>query len=213
MSTSSIVSSNRFISRPIITHKKTRAWRVFLRTYFSVSIRQGNKKERYGQVVQNVSFLSHDTILCMKVYLATDHGGYELKEILKKWLKEEDFEVEDIGAHSFDPNDDYPDFIIPLARKVAQEPDSLGIISGRSGNGEAIAANKIKGIRAAVCINEEMARKAKEHNNANILSLGADYMSVDEAKNVVKAFLETPFSNDVRHVRRIEKIKKIEENP
>ncbi|MEK7616651.1 MAG: RpiB/LacA/LacB family sugar-phosphate isomerase [Patescibacteria group bacterium] len=145
----------------------------------------------------------------MKVYLATDHGGYELKEILKTWLKENGYEVEDLGAHSFDSNDDYPDFIIPLAKKVA-ELGGLGIISGRSGNGEAMVANKIKGIRAAVCINKEMARKAKEHNDANILSLGADYMSVDEAKNVVKVFLETPFSEDARHVRRIEKISKIE---
>jgi len=146
----------------------------------------------------------------MKIYLATDHGGYELKEILKSWLKEEGHEIEDIGANSFDPNDDYPDFIVPLARKVAQDPDSLGIISGRSGNGEAIAANKVAGIRAAVCLNEEMARKAKQHNNANVLSLGADYMSVDEAKDIIKAFLETPFSNDERHVRRIEKIKDTE---
>lgn len=146
----------------------------------------------------------------MKVYLATDHGGYELKEILKNWLKENSYEVEDLGAHSLDPNDDYPDFIVPLARKISQEPESLGIISGRSGNGEAIAANKIKGVRAAVCLNEEMARKAKEHNDANILSLGADYMSVDEAKNIVRVFLETPFSKDERHVRRIDKIKKIE---
>ena len=144
------------------------------------------------------------------IYLASDHGGYELKELLKSFLKEEGFEAQDLGAYSLDPNDDYPDFIIPLARKVAQEPGSLGIISGRSGNGEAIAANKIKGIRAAVCTNEEMARKAKEHNDANILSLGADYMSIDQAKNVVKAFLDTPFSNDERHMRRIEKIKKIE---
>lgn len=147
----------------------------------------------------------------MKVYLATDHGGYELKEILKEWLKKDSFEVEDMGANSLDPEDDYPDFIVPLARKVAQESDSLGIISGRSGNGEAMAANKIKGVRAAVCLNEEMARKSKQHNNANILSLGADYMSVDEAKNIVRVFLETPFSNEERHIRRINKIKKVEE--
>ncbi len=145
----------------------------------------------------------------MKIYLATDHGGYELKEVLKDWLKENGYEVEDMGAKSFDPNDDYPDFIVPLAKQIAQESDSLGIISGRSGNGEAIAANKIKGVRAAVCINEEMARKAKEHNNANILSLGADYMGVDEAKNTVKAFLETPFTIEERHVRRLKKIEEI----
>lgn len=146
----------------------------------------------------------------MKVYLATDHGGYELKETLKSWLKKIGYKAEDMGAFSVDPSDDYPDFIVPLARKISQEPDSLGIISGRSGNGEAIAANKIKGIRAAVCLNGEMARKARQHNNANILSLGADYMSVDEAKNIVKTFLETPFSNEERHVRRIEKITAIE---
>lgn len=147
----------------------------------------------------------------MNIYLATDHGGYELKEILKNWLKENGYDTKDLGAFSIDPNDDYPDFIIPLARKVAQEPDGLGIIIGRSGNGEAIAANKIKGIRAAVCLNEEMARKAKQHNNANVLSLGADYISVDEAKNIVKMFLDTPFSNEERHIRRVDKIKKIEE--
>lgn len=146
----------------------------------------------------------------MKIYLASDHGGYELKEALKGFLKEEGFEVEDMGANSFDPNDDYPDFIVPLAKKIAQETDSLGIISGRSGNGEAIAANKVKGIRVAVCLNEEMARKAKQHNNANILSLGADYISVDEAKNIVKMFLKTPFSNEERHVRRIKKIEQLE---
>lgn len=146
----------------------------------------------------------------MKVYLATDHGGYDLKGILRSWLEEQGYIVEDMGAYSLDPQDDYPDFIIPLARKISSEPDSLGIISGRSGNGEAIAANKIKGVRAAVCINEEMARKAKEHNNANILSLGADYMSAEEAKNIVKAFLETPFSNEERHIRRIDKIRAIE---
>lgn len=143
----------------------------------------------------------------MNTYLATDHGGYELKEILKNWLKENGYDTKDLGAFSIDPNDDYPDFIIPLARKVSQEPDSLGIIIGRSGNGEAIAANKVKGIRAAVCLNEEMARKAKQHNDANILSLGADYISVDEAKNIAKMFLDTPFSNEERHIRRINKIK------
>lgn len=147
----------------------------------------------------------------MNIYLATDHGGYDLKEILKNWLKESGYDTKDLGAFSIDPNDDYPDFIIPLARKVAQETDSLGIIIGRSGNGEAIAANKVKGIRAAVCLNEEMARKAKQHNDANILSLGADYISVDEAKNIAKMFLDTPFSNEERHIRRIDKIKKTEE--
>lgn len=144
------------------------------------------------------------------VYLGSDHGGFELKEELKKYLTERGVEMVDLGASSLNPEDDYTDFIIPVAKKVASSLDSLGIIIGRSGNGEVIAANKIKGIRAALCLNETMAEKARDHNNANILSLGADYMSVDEAKKIVKAFLETPFSEDARHIRRLKKIEELE---
>lgn len=146
------------------------------------------------------------------IYFGADHGGYELKEVIKQFLAENNLTFEDLGADNLNPQDDYPDFIIPVAQKVASNPNSLGIILGRSGNGEAIAANKVKGVRAAVCLNEQMAKKSKEHNNANVLSLGADYISMDEAKNIVKVFLDTPFSNEERHVRRIEKIKKLEEN-
>lgn len=144
------------------------------------------------------------------IYLGTDHGGYELKEEIKSWLVQNNYEVEDLGAYSLNPEDDYPDFIIPVAQKVALDSQNLGIVIGRSGNGEAIAANKVTGIRAALCLNQEMAKKAKEHNNANILSLGADYMSIDEAKQIVRVFIETPFSNEERHLRRIEKINKLE---
>lgn len=144
------------------------------------------------------------------IYLGTDHGGFQLKEEIKNWLIEENIEIQDLGAHTLDPEDDYPDFIIPVAKKVAQDPQSLGIIIGRSGNGEAIAANKVKGVRAALCLNEEMARKAKEHNNANVISLGADYINTDEAKKIVKVFIETSFSNEERHVRRLKKIAAIE---
>ncbi|OGE33090.1 ribose-5-phosphate isomerase [Candidatus Daviesbacteria bacterium RIFCSPHIGHO2_02_FULL_36_13] len=144
------------------------------------------------------------------IYLGSDHGGFEFKEGIKKYLSEKGIEVEDLGAHSLDPADDYPDFIIPVAQKVTGNPGSLGIVLGRSGNGEAIAANKVKGIRAALCLNEEMAKKAKEHNNANILSLTGDYMSVEEAKKVVQAFLDTPFSGDERHIRRLKKITELE---
>lgn len=142
----------------------------------------------------------------MKVYIGADHGGYQLKEELKGYLKELSYGVEDMGAHELDPEDDYPDFVFPVARRVASEPDSKGIVIGRSGNGEAIAANKVKGVRAAVCWNEEVAKKAREHNNANVLSLGADYITTDNAKKIAKAFLETPFSGEERHKRRIEKI-------
>lgn len=145
------------------------------------------------------------------IYLGTDHGGYSLKEEIKNWLTESNIKFQDLGAHSLDPQDDYPDFIIPVAKQIASDPQSLGIIIGRSGNGEAIAANKVRGARAALCLNEEMAQKAREHNNANIISLGADYISMDEAKKIVKVFIETEFSNEERHIRRIEKIKKIEE--
>lgn len=144
------------------------------------------------------------------IYLGTDHGGFQLKEEIKNWLIKNNTEVQDLGAHSFDPSDDYPDFIIPVAEKVAADPQSLGIIIGRSGNGEAIAANKVKGVRAALCLNEEMARKGREHNNANILSLGADYITQDEAQKIVTVFIKTSFSNEERHIRRIEKIKAIE---
>ena len=145
------------------------------------------------------------------IYLGADHGGFDLKEELKKYLAEEKEETEDMGASSLDPNDDYTDFIIPVAKQVASTPNSLGIIIGRSGNGEVIAANKIKGIRAALCLNETMAEKAKDHNNANILSLGADYISVEEAKKIVRRFLDTPFSNEERHIRRLKKIEELEE--
>lgn len=144
------------------------------------------------------------------IYLGADHGGYQLKEELKNWLVENNIPAEDIGAHFLDPEDDYPDFIIPVAKRVTADPNSLGIIIGRSGNGEAIVANKIKGIRAALCLNEEMARKAREHNDANIISLGADYISTDTALIIVKAFINASFSNEERHIRRIEKINKLE---
>lgn len=145
------------------------------------------------------------------IFIASDHGGFELKEELKIWLIENGTAGEDMGAFSLDPGDDYPDFIIPLARKVAADRGSRGIILGRSGNGEAIAANKIRGIRAALCLNERMARMAREHNDANIISLGADYISSEEAKKIVKTFLETPFSNEARHARRLQKLQELEE--
>lgn len=146
------------------------------------------------------------------IYLGTDHGGFEFKEKLKAWMSENNIPFEDMGPDRFDANDDYPDFIVPAAKKTVENPESLGIVLGRSGNGEAIAANKVKGARAALCLNVEMAKKAKEHNNANVLSLGADYIDFETAKQIVEAFINTPFSGDERHVRRIEKIRVVEES-
>lgn len=148
----------------------------------------------------------------MIVYLGADHGGFELKENLKKYLTELGYELDDLGAHTLNPNDDYTDFVFPVAQKVAQDPRNRGIVIGRSGQGEAIATNKIKGIRTAVCFSEEMARRTRDHNNSNILSLGADFIDIESAKRIVKVFLETPFPGEERHVRRLKKIEEIEKS-
>ena len=147
------------------------------------------------------------------IYLASDHAGFELKEKLKKYLQEElGQETHDMGAFAIDNNDDYPDFIIPTAQKVAEDPErNRGIISGGSGQGEAIAANKVKGIRAAVYYggSMELVERSRSHNNTNILSLGARFISDKEAKDAVKIWLETEFEGG-RHERRINKISEFE---
>lgn len=148
----------------------------------------------------------------MKIYIASDHAGFHLKKQLKQYLEVKGYEVEDIGAHELEEADDYPDFIIPCAEKVAADKSALGIVIGGSGNGEAIAANKVKGIRAAVYNSGDvrLARLAKEHNNANVLSLGARFIGENDAKRAVTAWLEGEFEGG-RHEKRIEKIRKYEE--
>ncbi|MES2007024.1 MAG: RpiB/LacA/LacB family sugar-phosphate isomerase [Patescibacteria group bacterium] len=143
-----------------------------------------------------------------KIYLASDHAGYELKEALGPFLREHGFEAEDLGPLSLDPDDDYPDYLMMLGRHVAGEAGSLGIGIGGSGQGEAIAVNRIKGARAAVFYGgpEEIVKLSREHNDANVLSLGARFLSQEEAKNAVMLWLTTPFSNEERHVRRIKKL-------
>ncbi len=146
----------------------------------------------------------------MKVFLATDHAGFEMKEKIKEFLKKEGYEVEDCGAFQFDKDDDYPDFISKAAEAVSKDPNnSKAIILGGSGQGEAIVANKFPNVRAAVYHGKvpEMPKLTREHNDSNILSLGARFLTVKEAIEAVKLFLETPFSEEPRHVRRIEKIK------
>ena len=142
----------------------------------------------------------------MKIYIASDHGGFDFKEKIKQHLTARGREVIDFGNKQFDPVDHYPEFIIPMAEQVARDPGSLGIVLGRSGNGEAIAANKVRGVRAALCLSDEMARKAREHNNANVLSLGGDYIDDETALMLVDIFLETPFSEEERHQHRIGQI-------
>ncbi|MFZ1987888.1 MAG: RpiB/LacA/LacB family sugar-phosphate isomerase [Minisyncoccia bacterium] len=142
------------------------------------------------------------------IYLASDHAGFALKEALKQYLSGLGYHMEDMGALVLDPEDDYPDFVRLAAHRVATDEDSRGIILGKSGQGEAMAANRIKGARAAVYYggNEDIPRLAREHNNANILSLGAGFLSEEEAKRAVDIFLATEFSGESRHLRRIAKL-------
>ena len=143
----------------------------------------------------------------MNIYIGADHAGFKLKEELKEFLRDLGYDVEDTGAYKFDENDDYPDFIIPVARAVAKNPEhNNGIVIGGSGQGEAMAANRIKGVRAALIYDKYSAKMSREHNNANIISLGARVLSARKAKKLVKLWLDTPFSNGERHIRRIKKI-------
>lgn len=144
------------------------------------------------------------------VYIASDHAGFELKAALIPYIGSLGHEVEDMGAHTLDPQDDYPDFITPCTEKVAANANDgqiFGVIIGGSGEGEAMAANRIKGARAAVYYgqNMQLVPLARQHNNANILSLGARFVSESEALEAVKTFLETPFSGEERHIRRLSK--------
>jgi ribose 5-phosphate isomerase B len=140
----------------------------------------------------------------MRVHLGCDHAGFELKEHLVSWLRENGHEPVDHGAHEYDAVDDYPPFCLAAAEAVAAEPGSLGIVLGGSGNGEQIAANKVVGIRAALAFSLDTARLAREHNDANVISLGARQYSQEDAVSFVAAFLATPFSGDPRHQRRID---------
>lgn len=148
------------------------------------------------------------------IYIGSDHAGYELKEKLKVFLTESNYKVVDKGAFKLDQGDDYPDYIIPVAKSVAQDPGSFGIIIGGSGQGEAMSANKIDGIRATEYYGgvPEVVKVSRSHNDANVLSLGARFVGDEEAEEVVTLFLETKFSNDQRHVKRIDKIKEEEIN-
>lgn len=140
----------------------------------------------------------------MRVHIATDHAAFDLKQYLVTELTALGHQVIDHGAERYDATDDYPVFILPCAEAVAGDPGSLGIVLGGSGNGEQIAANKVRGVRAGLAYNTVMARLTREHNNANVLSLGGRMQSLEDALEMAKVFLETPFSEDPRHVRRIE---------
>ncbi|WP_026313738.1 ribose-5-phosphate isomerase [Actinomadura flavalba] len=140
----------------------------------------------------------------MRVFLGCDHAGYELKEHLLGWLKDNGHEAVDCGAFAYDAVDDYPPFVLRAAERVAAEPGTLGIVLGGSGNGEAIAANKVAGIRAALVWSDATATLAREHNDANVISLGARQHDAATATRFVELFLGTAYSGEARHTRRIE---------
>jgi ribose 5-phosphate isomerase B len=147
----------------------------------------------------------------MKVFLGADHGGYELKEKLKTWLVGEGHEVEDCGAHAPDPQDDYPQFARCVAEKVAENvAEHRGIVLCRNGIGVSVVANKVMGVRCAHAETTEVARTSRADDDTNVLALAADYVQEQEAKDIAKVWLETPFSGEARHVRRLEQVNDME---
>ncbi len=145
------------------------------------------------------------------IYIGADHRGYKLKEILRVYLQELGYDFEDLGNKELNPDDDYPDFALAVAKKVAENPEeNRGILICGSGVGVDIVANKTKSIRSALCFNVKQAQMSRNDDNANVLSLSADFISEGLAKEIVKIWLETPFSGLEHHARRIEKIQEIE---
>ncbi|MCX4236647.1 ribose-5-phosphate isomerase [Streptomyces sp. NPDC020707] len=140
----------------------------------------------------------------MRVYLGSDHAGFELKNHLVEWLKSAGHEPVDCGPLIYDAQDDYPPFCLRAAERAAADPEGLGIVIGGSGNGEQIAANKVAGVRAALAWSVETAALGRQHNDANVVAVGARMHSEEEATKFVETFLNTPFSGDERHVRRID---------
>ncbi|TCP48555.1 ribose 5-phosphate isomerase B [Tamaricihabitans halophyticus] len=146
----------------------------------------------------------------MRVYIGSDHAGFELKSYLVAHLTEAGHEVVDVGPAEYDALDDYPPFCVATARRVVADEGSLGVVLGGSGNGEQIAANKVPGARAALAWSAEIAQLAREHNDAQIIGVGARMHSPEEAARIVDTFVATPFSGDERHIRRIEMLRDYE---
>ncbi|MFZ2886445.1 MAG: RpiB/LacA/LacB family sugar-phosphate isomerase [Minisyncoccia bacterium] len=155
----------------------------------------------------------------MKIYFASDHAGFELKQSLIEFVRALGYEVEDCGPASFNEEDDFPDFVIPMAQKVAADLGSFGVVVGASGQGEAIAANRVKGVRAAVYYGPaaleqtdvsgnvmDILTSTRAHNNANVLSIGARFVSGEDVEKALRVWLSTPFSGDDRHARRNAKL-------
>lgn len=148
----------------------------------------------------------------MRIYLGADHAGFERKNEIADHLRDAGHEVVDCGAHRYDADDDYPAFCIDTARRVVADPGSLGIVLGGSGNGEQIAANKVPGVRCALAWNVETAQLARQHNNAQLMGLGARMHATADALAIVDAFVATPWSGEPRHQRRIDSIASYEKS-
>ena len=148
----------------------------------------------------------------MRIFLGADHRGFELKEKLKEWLKDSGYAVEDMGATKLEPEDDYPDFAFAVAERVAENSNEhRGILLCGSGVGMDIAANKVRGVRATVAWNRESAGHARAHDDANAIAIAADWTPPEQVREIIKTFLETAFSGEGRHIRRLKKIQEIEE--
>jgi len=146
----------------------------------------------------------------MRIHVAADHAGFELKSTLLGYLEGEGLEVVDHGAHEYDAQDDYPGFCFAAAEAVVRDPGSLGVVIGGSGNGEQISANKVVGARASLAWSPEIASLTRQHNDANIIGVGARMHSVEDAIAIVDAFIQEPFSGDARHQRRIDQLAQYE---
>lgn len=142
----------------------------------------------------------------MKVYIGADHGGFELKNKLSAWLTGQSYDVVDCGNTKFEPTDDFPDFAFAVADNVAGDPGSRGIVLCRSAGGVTIAANKVSGIRCVTGVNPTDVAHNRGHDDANVLAISGDYTNENEAKELVKTFLATPFNGEERFVRRLKKI-------
>jgi ribose 5-phosphate isomerase B len=144
------------------------------------------------------------------IYLGADHAGFALKEQIKIWLNEWGLEFTDCGNTIFDTNDDYPDFAFAVAKNIIADPESKGILACRSATGMVIAANKVKGVRAVAAFDERSARHSRTNTDANVLALPGDWFSEEKAKEILKTWLDTPFSKEERHIRRLTKIEQFE---
>lgn len=148
----------------------------------------------------------------MRVALGSDHAGFDLKELVRSWLQEAGHEVLDVGPRTFDPGDDYPDFARPVAEAVGRGEVARGIVVCSTGQGSCMAANKVRGVRAALCHDLFCARLSREHNDANVLCLGSNVTGPGLAREIVELWLATRFSSEEKHHRRVEKVNRIEES-